>query len=1072
MRSFFIIAFTLFLQLELYSQNIDGESKIDPAFSYLIDKAKARISLVDKVTSPYKLAPVEGVLINGKIERRYQCVVYTSNAKALHDSGIIVNSVLPTFATALVTLEQVQQMATMKDVTYIDAPEISYLNNDVAVGNSGASLLHQGKLNNTSYKGKDVIVAVFDSGIDWDHPDFRSVADNTKSRILRIWDQTITAVAGEARPAGFSYGVEYTQAQINNEIDGTPANFIRQRDTNGHGTHVAGTAAGNGAALPSRKYAGIAPEADIVIIKGGNDTFSESNEIDAITYLQGIATNFGKPVVLNMSVGGQSGPHDGTAPAEVAVNNFTSSAPGRSVVVSAGNENGKNIHNRVTLAGNGTVTISFAVPVATVSNSEAEIFKYAVYANNSSSISATVTAPDGRTVTANAGQTNSGDIMSGNAFSLTIENGIYPGNNQRNVRISLIRNGANATSPSGNYILTLTNNTANTLTLDGWVYEVNPGFDNIVLSGGNNSFLVGSPGGATSAITTTSYVGKNNWYSSLSGNGFFTTDARIDSISTFASPGPRRDGVIKPDIAADGQAVVSALSSDYNAAPSDVVETGLYYKNQGTSMAAPGVAGTVALLLQANPSATAVQIKNLIISTATKDAMTELTGATPNAAWGYGKLDAFKAASVLFNCLPADRKTYQYDVSTRNNQESGATYTTERVAVRFTTDISGKLGGVFYQTSLTATALFIEVRRNNAGNPGTLLGTLNLSAELVAKYTINYADLSSLNITVASGTDYFIVIGRTSAANWSLRREAISVDGRTLLSSDGGNSWSSQSYDAKIRSVVYSNAQISGAVASANSSDTRNINTSIQFINSNCQLIAQVVPAGASPFTGVVTGKVWIEQTVPKYNAVPYVQRHYEITPVAGTSATSARVTLYFTQAEFNAFNNDPSGTVDLPANPTDNAGKANLRITKFPGSSSNATGIPETYTGTPVVTDPDDANIVWNNEANRWEISFDITGFGGFIVGTNATALPRPDTNFVSTLYPNLIRRGATVQVKYKGVAGSLLIHDVQGKLLFTRTLTNGSQPVALPLYISGVYFFTIRDDSGVAAKGKIVVQ
>lgn len=167
---------------------------------------------------------------------------------------------------------------------------------------------------------------MFDTGIDWDHPDFRNPTDQTKSRILRIWDQTITPITGEVSPSGFAYGVEYTQSHLNDELDGTPTNYVREKDLNGHGTHVAGTAAGNGAALTSLKYMGVAPNADIVMVKGGNSSFSTNNIIDALTYFKNVANALGKPIVINMSIGGQDGAHDGSNPEEIAVDNFCTSS--------------------------------------------------------------------------------------------------------------------------------------------------------------------------------------------------------------------------------------------------------------------------------------------------------------------------------------------------------------------------------------------------------------------------------------------------------------------------------------------------------------------------------------------------------------------------------------------------------------------------------------------------------------------------------------------------------------------------------------------------------------------------
>lgn len=154
---------------------------------------------------------------------------------------------------------------------------------------------------------------------------------------------------------------------------------------------------------------------------------------------------------------------------------------------------------------------------------------------------------------------------------------------------------------------------------------------------------------------------------------------------------------------------------------------------------------------------------------------------------------------------------------------------------------------------------------------------------------------------------------------------------------------------------------------------------------SSCALIAAVTKT-ASPMSisGSVTAKVWVETTQPS----AFVKRHYEITPATNASTANGRVTLYFTQQEFTDFNTVNS--VKLPINGADIANnKANLRIEKRPGISGDGTGLPGTYTGTPVDLDPVDVDIIWNATDNRWEVSFDVTGFSGFFVKTMSGPLP-----------------------------------------------------------------------------------
>ncbi len=134
---------------------------------------------------------------------------------------------------------------------------------------------------------------------------------------------------------------------------------------------------------------------------------------------------------------------------------------------------------------------------------------------------------------------------------------------------------------------------------------------------------------------------------------------------------------------------------------------------------------------------------------------------------------------------------------------------------------------------------------------------------------------------------------------------------------------------------------------------------------------------------GPVSAKVWVDDVQP----ASYVKRHYQITPSQNAEHAGGRVTLYFTQAEFDSFNSD--NITDLPAYPNDAAGKANLLIEKIGGESSDGSGRPATYPGPAVVINPEDADIVWNAAAERWEVNFDVTGFSGFFVKTVNKPLP-----------------------------------------------------------------------------------
>jgi hypothetical protein len=200
-------------------------------------------------------------------------------------------------------------------------------------------------------------------------------------------------------------------------------------------------------------------------------------------------------------------------------------------------------------------------------------------------------------------------------------------------------------------------------------------------------------------------------------------------------------------------------------------------------------------------------------------------------------------------------------------------------------------------------------------------------------------------------------------------------------------------------------------------------NAQTSYFNNNCSVVASITPSGNNPITGSTSASVWVETIQPAY----YVLRHYEITPAINPATSTGRVTLYFTQPEFDGFNaiND----LKLPTGPSDAAGKANLLIEKRTGISSDSTGKPDSYTGTIETMNPADHDIVWNAGQNRWEVSFDVTGFSGFFVKTTEHVLPLRWISFTGIL--NVHRQvELTWKVDEKQTKGYTIEKSVDGHL------------------------------------------
>jgi minor extracellular serine protease Vpr len=748
-------------------------------------------------------------ITNPTATTRYDAIVYTQDANSVRALGLPVNSAFSGFITTQVTASDLVRLSGLESVKFIERGSTNYPQLDVSVPETGASLVQSGFINGTSYKGAGAIVLIYDTGIDWKHLDFRK-SDTTKSRILFIWDQTLTPIGSETSPAGLGYGVEYTQAQIENELDGSPAGFVREMDIHGHGTHVASTAAGNGRSI-NNKYVGMAPDADIIVVKGGDGSFNETKMIDGLTYAQNKATALGKPIVINWSIGGHDGPHDGTLAYEVAVDNFVAT-PGRVVCISAGNSGADSIHISGTAASGSPSSFSITVPTYTPhSGTKNDYFYLPLWFRDAQAVDVTVTSPSSIIYTCLSD--SSGTAPSKTDGTIEVTNHISGINSNRTIEVYVYDSTANVPK-NGTWTITLTR-PSGSVVYDGWLTYSDLGGVLAKLPAGNTSKTVGMPGTSKGAITVGAYASKWYWYSYNNTGAWSYGPDRTDNIATFSSIGPTGDGRMKPDIASPGQIIVAALSSgvDTLGAATMIVSGQKHQIMQGTSMACPHVTGGTALLLGANPSLTAAQIKTLYTSTANSDAY---AAGLPNNIWGYGKFDVLEAmAKSIFSGATVTRTTLAYDGT------SGSSFVritgTTKAAVRFTPTTTGQLTGIqVYITSLPnrpiqgAGPLLCEIYTNNAGLPGTKIGsTVSQPFSMLAPFTNNYIQMISANVNVTSGTDYHVVLSVANATDSVLVRCENVITGTHSLTYNG-SSWSTQTYNFRIRSIVASTSGMTG----------------------------------------------------------------------------------------------------------------------------------------------------------------------------------------------------------------------------------------------------------------------
>lgn len=192
-----------------------------------------------------------------------------------------------------------------------------------------------------------------------------------------------------------------------------------------------------------------------------------------------------------------------------------------------------------------------------------------------------------------------------------------------------------------------------------------------------------------------------------------------------------------------------------------------------------------------------------------------------------------------------------------------------------------------------------------------------------------------------------------------------------------------------------------GALASGYTSDMA-IVTGPVTISNGCSIIASVTPSGTNPVSGTLTAKHWLESTVPVYgaNSRPYVQRHFELNPAVNAATATGTITLYFSQAEFDAYNNNPkvvNGTYPkLPSGPNDASNIKNIKISRVKGVSSDGSGLRESYNGK---TNLLSTKAIWNSSNSWWEVQFKVNGFGGLFLHTGTTPLTLQAINLTAGL-------------------------------------------------------------------------
>lgn len=427
--------------------------------------------------------------------------------------------------------------------------------------------------------GAGVIVAVLDWGLDVTHANFRN-ADGS-SRVLALWDQRGGRTS--TSPAPFGYGRVLTSETIDAALrtadpHGTLSYDHAEIDPRGegtHGTHVTDIAVGNGRA--PRSAPGVAPGAGILFVHlRADDTRPEDTLGDSARLLEALDWCLhyvaGLPLVVHMSLGRTGGPHDASPLVVRAFDHVLSTLPGVAIAMSCGNYFDSGMHAECRVPHGGVTELPWEVPAPPRDGSELEIWY-----SGADRFRVILTDPAGRPL-ADVALGAEAVVKDGDSVVAAVYHRGGEPNTGSNVIDIFLRPGA----PAGTYKVTLHGEQVQDGRADGWIERTTP-----------RSQSRFDPAHATSSSTTGSIC--NGWLPIAVG----AYDAHLPSRPPlhFSSAGPTRDNRPKPDISAPGGAVVAARSS-VPTVDGQRQRDGVVAKS-GTSMAAPHVSGTIALIFQA-----------------------------------------------------------------------------------------------------------------------------------------------------------------------------------------------------------------------------------------------------------------------------------------------------------------------------------------------------------------------------------------------------------------------------------------------------------------------------------------
>ena len=541
-----------------------------------------------------------------------------------------------------------------------------------------AEKVYTGEGLSQSYTGRGVVVGVQDIGFDLTHPNFYS-ADMRQYRIKALWDQLSRDTIGSTLYVGRDYVGREALLKLKHPIDG---------ETQTHGTHTAGIAAGsgaegNGAVSP---YRGMACDADLVLVDNAADNaslidprdyykFTYATDALGFKYIFDYAERMHQPCVINFSEGSSQDFHGYDQLYYELLAKLI--GPGRIIVSSAGNDGARNsyIHKNIGKERAGAFIMGNEKRFScTAKSKQAFTFRVSVYDNVSSPQIVDIST-----------------VNVCNAQDSLLTDSLLVGGKKYKWRVLAYPNSYDTSETAYDFQLSSPSKLGDSpqvslqvmgrdadielYRMSGYMF---PHSLDPVLDAGDCRYTIFSPSSSPDVICVGSTSYRTQFVNYLGEKKVYDSGQK-GIRSSFSAMGPTLDGRIKPDVMAPGQNIISSYSTFFINNPKNVNasvksdvrhfeyngRTYAWNANAGTSMSAPVVTGAIALWLQANPTLTPADCLEIFAKTCTHY---DASLSYPNNLYGYGQIDVaaglrevLRRKALGINTIGQKKVSEQYD---------------------------------------------------------------------------------------------------------------------------------------------------------------------------------------------------------------------------------------------------------------------------------------------------------------------------------------------------------------------------------------------------------------------------